>query len=171
MKGFIHVYTGDGKGKTTAALGLALRSAGAGKNVFIGQFVKGMHYSELNALDRFSDRITLKQYGRECFIHDEPVSEDIEAARRGLNEMAEILQSGQYSLVILDEATIAVFYKLFSSDELIDVISKRHPKTEVVVTGRKADQRLIETADLVTEMQEVKHYYSKGVEARKGIEM
>lgn len=171
MKGYIHIYTGNGKGKTTAALGLALRCAGAGKNVFIGQFVKGMHYSELDALDRFSDRITLKQYGRECFIHDEPVAEDIEAARRGLNEIAEILQSDRYSLVILDEATIAVFYKLFSTDELIDIISKRNPATEVVVTGRKADPRLIEVSDLVTEMKEVKHYYSKGVEARKGIEM
>ncbi|MBU2510110.1 cob(I)yrinic acid a,c-diamide adenosyltransferase [bacterium] len=171
MKGYVHVYTGDGKGKTTAALGLALRAVGAGLKVFIGQFVKGMKYGELDALKRFTEEITLKQYGRDCFIYNEPVEEDILAARKGLQEMREVLSSGEYQLVILDEANIAVYYRLFSIEELLEAIEKRHKTVEVVITGRKADQKLIELADLVTEMKEIKHYYQKGIEARKGFEM
>ncbi len=170
MKGYIHVYTGDGKGKTTAAFGLALRSVGAGFNVFIGQFVKGMKYSELNALEMLSSQITVKQYGRECFIYKEPEEEDRKVAKDGLNEMKHVLSSGDYQLVIMDEANIATYYKLFSVDELLEAINGRHPSVEVVVTGRKADPKIIEKADLVTEMKEIKHYYRQGVEARKGIE-
>jgi len=121
LKGYVQVYTGKGKGKTTAALGLALRAAGAGFRVFIAQFVKGMRYSELDALERFSDRITLKQYGRDCFIYQEPTEEDIRVAREGLKEAKEIIVSGSYSLVILDEANIATHYNLFSVDELLEL--------------------------------------------------
>lgn len=168
-KGYIQVYTGDGKGKTTAAFGLALRAAGAGKRVFIGQFVKGMKYSELDILPKISN-ITLKQYGRDCFIYNEPTQEDIDAARAGFFEMAEILRSGEYDMVIMDEANIAIYYKLFTFEELKQALISRADHVEVVVTGRKAPQELIETADLVTEMKEIKHYYTKGVEARTGIE-
>ncbi len=170
MKGYVHVYTGDGKGKTTAAIGLAIRAAGAGIRVYIAQFVKGMHYSELDALDRYSDRITLKQYGRECFIEKAPEKEDFEAARQGLEEMKGILASGDYQMVILDEANIATRYNLFSPDELIELVRSKPESVELVITGRNADPKVIALADLVTEMKEIKHYYNQGVQARPGIE-
>jgi len=164
------VYTGDGKGKTTAAFGLALRAVGAGMKVFIAQFVKGMRYSELDAVQLLSDQITLKQYGRGCFIHNEPTEEDIQAARNGLREASERMTSGDFDLVILDEANIATRYALFSVDELLATIDARPDNVELVITGRNADPRVIERADLVTEMREVKHYFTNGVAAREGIE-
>ena len=170
MKGYVHVYTGNGKGKTTAAIGLAIRAAGAGMRVYIAQFVKGMHYSELDALDRYNDRITLKQYGRDCFIKEEPSQEDIQAARQGLEEIKGILVSEDYQMVILDEANIATRYDLFSADELIELVRTKPESVELVITGRNADPRVIAVADLVTEMKEIKHYYNRGIEARKGIE-
>ena len=170
MKGYVHVYTGNGKGKTTAAIGLAIRAAGAGMRVYIAQFVKGMHYSELDSLDRYVDRITLKQYGRDCFIEKEPEEEDIQAARRGLEEVKGILASGDYQMVILDEANIATHYNLFSPDELIEVVRSKPEAVELVITGRNADPKVVALADLVTEMKEIKHYYNKGVQARAGIE-
>jgi cob(I)alamin adenosyltransferase len=170
LKGYVQVYTGNGKGKTTAALGLAMRAAGAGLRVFVAQFAKGMKYSELDALRRFSDLITLKQYGRDCFIYQQPRDEDIFAARQGLEEVRNVICSGSYSLVILDEANIATYYNLFSVEELLDLMDNRPDTVELVITGRYADPRVMEKADLVTEMCEVKHYYSKGVQARSGIE-
>ncbi len=170
MKGYVHVYTGNGKGKTTAALGLALRAAGAGLHVYIAQFVKGMQYSELDALKRFEDRITLKQYGRTCFIRNDPAPEDIRAAREGLEEVRRLLASETYQVFILDEASIAVHYNLFSAEELVDLVASRPRNVEVVITGRNAHPKILEIADLVTEMREVKHYYAEGVDARKGIE-
>jgi len=169
MNGYIHLYTGNGKGKTTAALGLALRAAGAGKKVFIGQFVKGMHYSELDALKRFSE-ITVKQYGRKCFIENEPVKEDIEAARKGLSDLAQLIPSDDYDMIIMDEVCIALYYKLFTVKELINVINNRTQNLEIILTGRYAPDELYEIADLVSEMKEIKHYYNKGIQARKGIE-
>lgn len=171
MKGYVHVYTGDGKGKTTAALGLALRAAGAGFKVYIAQFVKGMKYSEIDALERYSDQITLKQFGRDCFIYQKPEEADIKAAREGLEEVRAAMASGEYQMVILDEANIATYYKLFSVEELLGLIDTKPDNIELVITGRRADQKIIDRADLVTEMVEVKHYYKDGVQARKGIEM
>ena len=170
MKGYVQVYTGSGKGKTTASLGLALRAAGAGLKVFIAQFVKGMDYSELHVIGKLSQWITLKQYGRDCFIVRKPKQADIDSAREGLAAVKAAMASGDYDLIILDEANIATYYELFSVDELLELIASRPEKVELVITGRKADPRIIEAADLVTEMREVKHYYEKGVEARKGIE-
>ena len=170
MKGYVQVYTGDGKGKTTAALGLALRAFGAGLNVYIAQFVKGMDYSELITLENLSEHITLKQYGRDCFIKKAPQEEDILAAREGLKEVKEIMDSGKYQVIILDEANIATFYELFSVEELLDLIRNKPKDIELVITGRRADPRVIEAADLVTEMKEIKHYYQSGVVARDGIE-
>lgn len=170
MNSYLHVYTGNGKGKTTAAFGLALRAAGAGKKVYFAQFVKGKTYSEIKAVEQWLPSVTVKQYGRGCFIVKEPEQADIDAAQTGLAEIKDILQSGQYQLVVLDEANIAIYYKLFSVAELLEAIAARHPGTEVVVTGRYAPQELIDAADLVTEMKEVKHYYTQGIEARKGIE-
>jgi len=170
MKGMLQVYSGDGKGKTTAAFGLALRMIGNGKKVFIAQFAKRTESGELNAIKKFKDQITIKQYGGKNFIKEKPSVEDIETAKKGINEIKAILKFGEYDLVILDEANIAVYYNLFSIDELLGVIDNREKHVEVIVTGRKADKKLVEKADLVTEMKEIKHYYSKGIQARKGIE-
>jgi len=169
-RGYIQVYTGDGKGKSTAAFGLALRAAGARLPVFIAQFVKGMRYSEIEAFEQFPNLITMHQYGRGCFIHGAPQEEDKRAARDGLAAAREALCSGSYKVVILDEANIATFYRLFEVDDLLELMDAKPDHVELVITGRKADARVLERADLVTEMQEVKHYYTKGVEARKGIE-
>jgi cob(I)alamin adenosyltransferase len=169
MPGMVHVYTGKGKGKTTAAFGLAIRAVGAEKNVYIAQFVKGMKYSELKSLKKI-EKIKIKQYGLNYFIKGKAEQEDINAARKGLKEVARILKSGEYELVILDEANIAVYYDLFSAEELIEAIDNRSIEVEVVITGRYAADKIIEYADLVTEMKEIKHYYQKGVKARVGIE-
>jgi len=169
-QGHIQVYTGDGKGKTTAALGLALRTAGAGARVFIAQFVKGRPTAELVSLTRLSDLITIKQYGREHFIVGEPEPEDIEAAQQGLQETQQTIASGEYPLVILDEANVAVDLGLFSVEALLEAVNSKPEHVEIVITGRNAHERIIDRADLVTEMRQVKHYHSKGVEARAGIE-
>lgn len=168
--GYVHVYTGDGKGKSTAAFGLAMRAAGAELPVYVAQFVKGMRYSEINAFERFDDLIEIHQFGRGCFILRKPTPEDAEAAQNGLCEVRKILAEGRHRLVILDEANIATFYNLFSVEDLLDVIDRKPQHVELVVTGRRADPRILERADLVTEMREVKHYYNQGVQARKGIE-
>jgi cob(I)alamin adenosyltransferase len=170
MQGYIQVYCGNGKGKTTAALGLALRAAGAGKKVFFAQFIKGKKYSEFKALQKLISNITLKQYGRGCFIVNLPTDEDIAAVRNGLFDVISILKTGKYDIVILDEANIAVYYDLFSVDDLIEAILNKKNNTEIIITGRYAHEKLIEIADIVTEMKEIKHYYNKGVIARKGIE-
>ena len=168
-KGYVHVYTGNGKGKTSAALGLALRAAGAGIQVFIGQFMKGKKYSELKALERFPE-ITIRQYGRDCFIKKEPTKVDIIAARKGLEELSDVISSGEYPLVVLDEANVAVYFKLFTVGDLHALIDLKPVYVELVITGRNAEPSIIDRADLVTEMKEVKHYYQAGVKARKGIE-
>ena len=144
--------------------------AGAGKKSFFAQFVKGETYSEIKAFEQWLPSITVKQFGRGCFIVKQPQQADIDAARNGLNEVKNILKSGEYQLVVLDEANIAIFYKLFTTSELIEAIENRHTDTEVIVTGRYAPQELIDAADLVTEMKEIKHYYNNGIEAREGIE-
>ena len=169
-RGYLQVYTGNGKGKSTAAFGLALRAAGAGLNVLIAQFVKGMKYSEIKAFERLSDRITVKQFGRGCFIRKAPEELDIQAACEGLEQVRQMMASGHYRVVILDEANIATHFKLFSADDLLKLIDSRPENVELVITGRYADSRVIEKADLVTEMREVRHYHTGGVQARTGIE-
>jgi cob(I)alamin adenosyltransferase len=169
-KGYVQVYTGNGKGKTTAALGLTLRAAGAGHRVFIGQFTKGNHYSELNALKRFDELVTLRQFGTGSFIFNNPSDADREFAQRGLAELKAAVLSGEYDLVIFEEANIAVHYGLLSVSELLEIIKTRPAHVELVFTGRNAHPDLIEAADLVTEMKEIKHYYKQGVQARPGIE-
>ncbi|MCG8568776.1 MAG: cob(I)yrinic acid a,c-diamide adenosyltransferase [Spirochaetes bacterium] len=167
-QGYVQVYTGNGKGKTTAAFGLALRSVCAGNRVYIGQFVKGQKYSELNT-PQYLPNITIEQFGRGCFIFKEPTPDDVEAAKKGLKRVTEVIHSGQYDLVVLDEINIALYYQLFSADEVLELLKIPH-EAEVILTGRYAPQQLIDFADLVTEMKEIKHYYKKGVSARKGIE-
>lgn len=169
-RGYVQLYTGNGKGKTTAALGQALRAAGAGLKVFIGQFVKGMHYCELDSLKGFSDHIVIKQFGRDCFIFNDPTPEDCALARDGLQEIKTIIHSGEFEMVILDEVNIATYYNLFTVEDLLEVIRTKPPEVELILTGRMADPRIVEIADLVTEMKEIKHYYQQGVQARTGIE-
>ena len=170
MKGKVHVYTGDGKGKTTAALGLSIRAAGAGLRVFVAQFIKSDEYSEIKALKRFSDLITVEQFGLGGFIGGNPSSGDIEAAQKGVARVKEIISSGNYDVVVLDEANIAVKFKLFSEQDLLDIIDAKSKNMELVITGRDAAPKIIEKADLVTQMKAVKHYFQNGVEARVGIE-
>ena len=170
MQGFVQVYTGDGKGKTTAALGLALRAAGAGLRVYFGQFIKNADYSEIKALARFADCITVRQFGRGCFLLTEPAPEDRAAARRALEGLSEALTSGDYDLVIADEANVAVALGLIEPDDLVALIDQRPEQVELVLTGRGAPDAVLARADLVTEMRCVRHYYDRGVLARQGIE-
>ncbi len=164
MPGYVHVYTGEGKGKTTAALGLALRAAGAGWNVFLGQFAKGTRTSELIALEqRLADRVTVRQFGLPHWIGGQPTAEDLALARRGLEEAREAVTSGKYRLVILDEANLAPGLHLLAVEDLLGLIDAKLPEVELVLTGRGADARLIQRADLVTEMRQVKHYFQQGV--------
>jgi cob(I)alamin adenosyltransferase len=169
-QGLVQIYTGNGKGKTTAALGLSLRAAGRGLKVFIAQFVKGMYYGELKAIERFAPQITLKQYGRKCFIKDEPAEEDIRLAREGWQDIQDALKKEEFDLLVLDEIGIALHYRLISLEEVRELIRNRPQGVELVLTGRKIPEALYEQADLVTEMREIKHYYNAGVQARKGIE-
>ena len=170
MRGFVQVYTGNGKGKTTAALGLALRAAGAGMKVFIGQFIKMGDYSEIKALSRYSDLITVEQFGHGRFAKGKPSPEDIQGARRGLERVQAIMASDEYRVIILEEANVAVMLGLIGVQELISVIINKPDDKELVITGRGASPRVIEIADLVTEMKVIKHYFQKGVRARVGIE-
>jgi cob(I)alamin adenosyltransferase len=169
-RGYIQVYTGEGKGKTTAALGLAVRAAGAGLRVLFAQFVKGRRTTEHKALERLADRIAVKMYGGEGFIRGEPSEEDVAAARQGLAEVRAELAAGTYDLVVLDEASVAVKLGLFSVEDLLSTLEDRAEGVEAVVTGRDAPPELVERADLVTEMRAVKHYYDRGVRGRRGIE-
>lgn len=171
MKGYLQVYTGNGKGKTTAAIGLAVRAAGAGLKVLFAQFIKGERYSEIKALETLNERITVRQYGLGRFIKGKPHPEDLQAARTGLGEIRGLLNNGcGFDVIVLDEANVAVTCGLFDTEALLAVIDCRPETVELVITGRGADPRVVEKADLVTEMREVKHYYKAGVMARTGIE-
>jgi cob(I)alamin adenosyltransferase len=170
MQGYTQVYTGNGKGKTTAALGLAIRAAGAGLKVYVAQFLKYGEYSEIKGLKRFSDAITIEQFGRKGFIEGRASEEDMAAARQGLSRVKAVLKGGRHSVVILDEANVAVALGLFSENDLLEIIEHKPAEVEIIITGRDAGPGIIAAADLVTEMKEIKHYYQNGVEARIGIE-
>jgi cob(I)alamin adenosyltransferase len=170
MKGYLQVYTGEGKGKTTAAIGLAVRAAGAGLNVYLAQFMKRGDTGEIKALRRLSDRITVEQFGTGRFIRGNPVPEDIAAARWGLDRVRGIFSAARHEMVILDEANVAASCGLFSPADLLDLVYARPEGVEMVLTGRNAAPEIIARADLVTEMRMVKHYYRQGVAARNGIE-
>jgi len=170
MNGYIQVYTGNGKGKTTAAFGLALRAAGAGLRVFIAQFAKSQSYSELKSFKLFGEQIKIKQYGLGGFIRGRPSDEDIHAAQSGLREVRKEIHSDAWDVMILDEANIATHFKLIAVEDLLKLMDSKPASMELVITGRNADARVIQRADLVTEMKEIKHYYQTGLQARKGIE-
>jgi cob(I)alamin adenosyltransferase len=173
-KGYVQVYTGDGKGKTTAALGLALRATGHGMRTYIGQFMKGQHYGELDAL-RDHPLITVEQYGDvRCIRREEVTPEHVAQARRGLERarqaMLGLSPGGRYDVVVLDEVNVSIWFGLLTVEEVLAFLDERPAHVEVILTGRRAPQELVERADLVTEMRQVKHYYQQGVAARKGIE-
>lgn len=170
MTGKVQIFTGNGKGKTTAALGQAIRAAGAGRKVFMAQFIKADIYSEIRALKRLSDLITVEQFGLGGFFGRNPTPEDIEAARSGFEKVKKIMASGKYKLVILDEANVAVNYSLISEQDLLDLMAAKPKDLELIITGRHASPNIIEKADQVTEIKAIKHYYQKGVKARIGIE-
>ena len=169
-KGYVQVYTGDGKGKTTAALGLALRASGHGMRTYIGQFMKGQQYGELDAL-RDNPCITIEQYGDpRCIRREEVTPEHVAQARRGLERARKAMLVGDYDIVVLDEANVALWFGLLALEEVLAFLDQKPEGVEVILTGRRAPQELIDRADLVTDMREVKHYYTQGVVARKGIE-
>lgn len=170
QQGLVQIYTGDGKGKTTAALGLALRAAGAGLKVFIAQFMKGVVCSEHEAIEKFEDLILIKQYGTGKFIKDRPSNEDIAIAETGLAEANEKMLSGKYDIIILDEVNAAASIGVINIEKLLKFISEKPANIELILTGRDAPKRLLDAADLITYMQSIRHYYDKGVKARKGIE-
>lgn len=166
---FVRLYTGNGQGKTTAAMGVAVRVLCSGRRVYVAQFVKDEKYSETRLAAMLpEDSLEIEQLGSGCFINREPTEADVKAARSGLERCVSRMSSGDYGLVVLDELTIAIFYRLLSRDEVLDAIARRHPDTEVIITGRYAPQWLYDASQLVTEMQEVKHYYRQGVLSRDG---
>jgi len=170
-KGLVQVYTGNGKGKTTASLGLAFRAAGHDFRVYVMQFMKGQTvYGELEAARRLGSNITIEQVGRRAFVSREPDPQDLQLAREAFARAKTLVCSGDYDLVVLDEINCAVDYGLIPLDEVKALIRDKAPHTELVLTGRGAHPDIIEMADLVTEMREIKHYYHAGQGARKGIE-
>lgn len=171
-KGCVQVYTGNCKGKTTAALGLAFRAAGRGMKTYIGQFMKGQYYSELKSAEMMRPFITIEQYGKDTFIHvqDPPLEEDVRMAREGLAKAKKAMLSGEYDIIVFDEINTAHYFHLITTEEMLDIMKSKPDGVEVVLTGRYAPPEVVEAADLVTEMVEIKHYYEKGVPAREGIE-
>ena len=165
----IHVYTGNGKGKTTAALGLAVRASGAGLRVYFAQFIKGKCYSELIALKKFKN-IKVEQFGRGCFIKKKPLSKDVELAEKGLNRIETAIVGRKYDMIILDEVNVALKLGILKAERVLDLIKTAPKSLEIVLTGRGALKEVIREADLVSEIKEIKHYYNNGIKARIGIE-
>ena len=165
----IQIYTGDGKGKTTAATGLCARALGAGMKVLFAQFLKDGTSSEFKTLSLQPDFI-FKAYGSGSFVFGKPAESEVERARAGLAEISSLLLSGEFGLAVLDEACCAVNAGLFSSQELLAAVKQAPASTEIVLTGRGATPELIAAADLVSELKCVKHYYNSGAQARLGIE-
>ncbi len=165
----IQVYTGNGKGKTTAAIGLALRAAGAGKKVYICQFCKGRCYNEIKALKKIKN-IKVEQFGRSCFIKKAPDKIDLQMAQAGIKAVYKNIRTKKYQLVILDEINIAVKLGLIPLSDLLELIKQTPKSMELVLTGRYVHAKIIKLADLVSRIEEVKHYYQKGIKARNGIE-
>ena len=170
-KGLIQVYTGRGKGKTTAALGLALRAAGQDMKVCIIQFTKGWpHYGELTSIEKLPN-ITLRRFGYPDFVNkDSPNPEDVEQAHQALDHARQTLTSGEYDVVILDEINVALDYNLIGLSKVLALIKSKPEKVELVLTGRGAHPEIVKRADLVTEMLDIKHPFNEGVKRRRGIE-
>ena len=164
----IQVYTGPGKGKTTAAFGLAIRAAAAGMKVYIAQFLKKGKYSELKVIRKIKG-IKVEQFGTGCFINKKFSKRDIAIATKGLNSVKNKVLGRKFDIIILDEVNIALYYGLLDLKEVLQLI-KNSQGIEIVLTGRYCPKAIIKQADLVSEIKETKHYYKKGIKARKGIE-
>jgi len=169
-KGFVHIYTGKGKGKTTAALGLILRALGRKKRVLLVQLMKSGEYGEIKSLQKLSG-ITIKQFGTGKFLIKGKVSpKEMDLAHKALAYIDKASKSGDYDLMVLDELIVAAHFGLVSQAEISQIIKNKPADLELVLTGRKASAKIIKQADLVTEMKEVKHYFRQGIKARSGIE-
>jgi cob(I)alamin adenosyltransferase len=170
-RGLIQVYTGNGKGKTTAALGLALRAVGHGMKVLMIQFMKGDQSGELESSKRLSPYLTLKQIGRKTFVSkSNPDPKDLQLAQEGFSIAKKAVQDHEYDIVILDEINLAIDYGLIPVKDLLQLMDSKAETVELILTGRYAKREILERADLVTDMVDRKHYYDKGVPAREGIE-
>ncbi|HEY6907216.1 MAG TPA: cob(I)yrinic acid a,c-diamide adenosyltransferase [Ignavibacteriaceae bacterium] len=171
-KGFVQVYTGNGKGKTTAAIGQAVRAAGADMKSYIIQFMKEYPYSELNSIKYLSEWIKIEQKGGDDFVYKKELPREDEKlkALTALNKAEEYMLSGDFDIIVLDEVLVAIYFKLFITEDIISFIRKKPDRVELILTGRYCPEEIIELADLVTEMKEIKHYYTKGITSRKGIE-
>jgi len=173
FQGYIQVYTGNGKGKTTAALGLALRAAGRGMKTFVAQFLKKGEYGELLAVrDHLADWITIRQFGLPEFHHQEQGvgAAEIEAAEAGMTAAAAAMAGGDYRIVVLDEINTLLHFKIIALETVLRFLDRKPVDVELILTGRYAPQAILDRADLVTEMKEIRHYYQKKVQARTGIE-
>lgn len=169
-KGLVMVYTGDGKGKTTAAVGQALRALGHGFRVYMIHFMKGRDYGEFLAAEKLP-RLTVDRAGRDTFVNREnPDPVDIELAREGFARAGRAIKSGEYDLVVLDEINVAVDYDLIPEADLFSLLEQKPPGVNLVLTGRGASPELIKRADMVSEVLMIKHHYNNGVPGRKGIE-
>lgn len=171
-RGYIQIYTGEGKGKTTAALGQALRAAGRGLKTYIVMFMKDFPYGEVKSLKQLNDWITLACFGNDGFVFRKhpPSEKDRAAAHEGLIQVQEAMSSGRYDIIIMDEVCVAIYFGLLKTEDVFFLLLEKPETIELILTGRYCTQELIEKADLVTEMVEIKHYYRKGVVARRGIE-
>jgi len=171
-KGYVQVYTGNGKGKTTAALGLAVRAAGHGLKTVILQFMKGwIDYGELTGVRMLAPHVEIHQAGRDTFVNrKKPDPEDVRLAREGWELAKGIISGGKADIVVLDEINCAMDFGLLPVGEVLEAIQGKPEGMELVLTGRGAPAEIIDAADLVTEMREIRHYYSKGVDARVGVE-
>ena len=169
-KGYIQIYTGNGKGKTTAAIGLAIRAAGYGMKTYMGQFMKGQHYGELTTL-RDHPCITIEQYGDiECVHREEITQKHMDQAQQGLKQARKAMHSHRYDIIILDEINVAVWFDLIKVEEVLELLNERPKNIEFILTGRRAPEAFLEVADLVSDVKEIKHYYKRGVKTRTGIE-
>ena len=169
--GLVIVITGNGKGKTTAAFGQALRAVGQGYNVFILQFMKGRKYGEFIAAEKYLPGLTIKMSGLDSFVmRNNPAAIDIELAQKGLATARKAIMSGKYDMVILDEINVAMDFKLIKLKDVIDLIKNKPPVLNLILTGRYAPKEIIKLADTVSEVQEIKHHYNAGIKERAGIE-
>jgi cob(I)alamin adenosyltransferase len=171
-KGYVQIYTGNGKGKTTAAIGQAVRAAGFGLKTYIIQFMKEYPYNELKGLSNLKEWITIEQFCGDDFVYRKelPDKAELDKAHRGLAKAKTKMLSGQYDIIILDEVCVSIYFGLFSDEEILTFIKQKPENVEIILTGRYCPDKIIERADLVTEMKEIKHYYQDGIPARKGIE-
>lgn len=169
--GLVLVYTGDGKGKTTAAMGLVLRAVGHDQKAMVIQFLKGRQSGELTALQRWLPQVDVQRFGRDVFVNpDSPADEDVALAAEAMQLAEQATSSGQYDLVVLDELNVANDYGLVREADVLAMLRNRHPQVTVVLTGRGASAAIRDAADMVSEVKEIKHHWRQGIVAQPGIE-